>query len=139
MGADKDTPSTSNHRMQTARHRWIAEAAYFKAEARQFAANHALDDWLEAEKEYAELQVKKFLANHEEVQGIFSLAELQQLAKTVGIQNPENIRLEAKLIREIQLFCRHRPCFQTENKNYCTEQDCQWRKECHKLIAIWHR
>ncbi len=139
MGSINATPGTSNHRTQTARHQWIAVAAYFKAEARQFAANHALDDWLDAEKEYAELQVKKFLANHEEDLGSFSLAELQQLAKSIGIQYSDNIHLEAKLIREIQIFCRHRPCFQTENKNQCAEQNCEWRKECQKLIAIWHR
>ncbi len=49
------------------------------------------------------------------------------------------LHLEAKLIHEIQIFCRHRPCFQTETKDFCAEQDCEWRRDCRKLIAIWHR
>ncbi len=32
-------------------HDMIAEAAYYKAEARQFAAGWEVSDWLEAEKE----------------------------------------------------------------------------------------
>jgi hypothetical protein len=32
-------------------HRMIAEAAYFRAERRNFDAGHALDDWLLAEQE----------------------------------------------------------------------------------------
>jgi hypothetical protein len=32
-------------------HRMIAEAAYFRAEKRDFDAGHALDDWLLAEQE----------------------------------------------------------------------------------------
>lgn len=32
-------------------HEGIAVRAYFKAESRGFAPGHALDDWLEAEKE----------------------------------------------------------------------------------------
>src|SRR5271156_4375441 len=32
-------------------HRMIAEAAYFRAEKRNFDAGHALDDWLLAEQE----------------------------------------------------------------------------------------
>ncbi len=94
MGPITATPGTSNHRAQIARHQWIAEAAYFKAEARQFAANYALHDWLEAEIEYAEQQVKKFLANHEEDQGMITTVDLQRLAKSIGIQHPENIHLE---------------------------------------------
>jgi hypothetical protein len=36
------------------RHRAIAEAAYFRAERRGFAAGHELDDWLAAETEIRE-------------------------------------------------------------------------------------
>jgi hypothetical protein len=31
------------------RHRWIAEAAYFIAETRDFVPGKELDDWLQAE------------------------------------------------------------------------------------------
>lgn len=33
-----------------AKHRWIAEAAYYRAEQRGFSPGRELDDWLEAEK-----------------------------------------------------------------------------------------
>ena len=39
------------------RHRRIEVAAYFKAEKRGFAPGHALDDWLEAEREIDEASV----------------------------------------------------------------------------------
>lgn len=32
------------------RHAWLTEAAYYRAQARGFAAGRELDDWLEAEK-----------------------------------------------------------------------------------------
>ena len=37
-----------------ARHRGIAERAYFRAERRGFAPDHELDDWLAAEAEQGE-------------------------------------------------------------------------------------
>jgi len=30
---------------------WVAEAAYYKAEARGFEPGHEVDDWLDAERE----------------------------------------------------------------------------------------
>lgn len=38
-----------------ARRMMIAQAAYFRAEKRGFAAGFALDDWLEAEREIARM------------------------------------------------------------------------------------
>lgn len=37
---------------------WIAEAAFYKAEARNFEPGHDQEDWLEAEKEYETLMDK---------------------------------------------------------------------------------
>lgn len=37
------------------RYRWISEAAYYKAEVRNFAPGGALDDWLYAEHQYIEI------------------------------------------------------------------------------------
>ncbi len=37
---------------------WIAEAAFYKAEARNFEHGHDQEDWLMAEKEY-EMQMEK--------------------------------------------------------------------------------
>ncbi len=35
------------------RHAWLTEAAYYRAQARGFAAGRELDDWLEAENALA--------------------------------------------------------------------------------------
>jgi DUF2934 family protein len=43
---EREIPSFS-----TSREARIAEAAYWRAERRGFAAGHELDDWLEAEKQ----------------------------------------------------------------------------------------
>ena len=45
-GAGSDGPASSDERA-----RRIAEAAYFRAQARGFAPGRELDDWLEAEAE----------------------------------------------------------------------------------------
>ena len=51
-GSDRAT-ETSAEESKQGRTQWIAATAYFKAQARGFAPGRALDDWLEAEKEYS--------------------------------------------------------------------------------------
>lgn len=40
-------------------HKWISDAAYYKALARNFAPNHEENDWIEATKEYEIKNTKK--------------------------------------------------------------------------------
>ena len=40
-------------------HQWIAEAAYYKALARNFSPNLNQDDWLAAEKDYQAMLSKQ--------------------------------------------------------------------------------
>jgi len=120
------------------RHQWISVAAYYKAEIRDFQPGKELDDWLEAEIEYTKFQIQSFLLCCEE-DGSVSIADLQGLAYTVGIAHPELIPGKVELVREIQKATAHRPCFQTENRNFCEEPECQWRAECRKLIVVWNR
>ncbi len=47
------------HKEDSDRHTWISECAYFKAERRGFEPGLALDDWLEAEKEFVEQSDKR--------------------------------------------------------------------------------
>jgi len=56
-GSDRATEISADESNQN-RTQWIAATAYFKAEARGFAPGRALDDWLEAEKEYSAGAVK---------------------------------------------------------------------------------
>ena len=37
---------------------WIAKRAYYKAEARAFVPGLEMDDWLEAEAEFEEMQMR---------------------------------------------------------------------------------
>lgn len=41
----------------------IAELAYYKAEKRGFEPGHELEDWLEAEREFASLENKNSIAD----------------------------------------------------------------------------
>ena len=94
-----------------ARHQWISVAAYYMAEKRGFAPGLELDDWLAAEKNYFEMLISSYLSIMEEDDAI-TVASLQQLAKKMGIQNPESLKFKDDLIRAIQDISGTRPCFQ---------------------------
>lgn len=127
------------HEESRKRHEWIAVAAYFKAERRGFAPNHEWDDWLEAELDYARMQVEEFVAVLEE-DGDATLIGLQTLAHSIGVEHPENIHSKTDLIQAIQCACQLLPCFRTGPEELCKQvPDCQWRSECKKLIAEWKR
>lgn len=125
---------------ESSRHQWISEAAYFKAETRDFESGKELDDWLEAENEYIEFLIQVFLLRCEEDGGI-SILCLQELANLIGVTNSRNITSEVELIRHIQEAAHHRPCFRTTYQQPCEdpESECPWRSECQKIIAVWHR
>ena len=119
------------------RHQWISVAAYYKAEARKFAPGRELDDWLAAENDYVKDACSCYLAKAEENGGI-TITGLQQLAKSVGVENADSINLKIELIQSIQNATDHSPCFRSGR--VCPEKDgCQWRAECKKLIAEWLR
>ncbi len=123
------------------RHQWISVAAYYKAEARGFEPGKELDDWLAAEKDYSAMLVTAYVSASKEDGGM-TISGLQQLAKSIGVQNPEGMSLEIELIQAIQNMSQHRPCFRSENHMLCGDVDvmsCEWRAECRKLIAVWYR
>jgi len=49
----------SEAQSEMTRNAWLAEAAYYKAEARNFESGHEQEDWLVAEKEYKKEIEKK--------------------------------------------------------------------------------
>ena len=121
------------------RHQWISVAAYYKAEDRGFTPGLELDDWLAAEKDYAEMLITLYLSRVEE-DGVMTIVSLRQLAKAIGVQDSERLNLKVDLIRAIQDISRIRPCFQLDLNNFCEEiAGCQWKKECQKMIAVWKR
>jgi len=121
------------------RHQWISVAAYYKAQARGFVPGLELDDWLAAEKDYIEMLIALYLSIVEE-DGAMTIVSLRQLAKVIGIQNPERLNLKVDLIRAIQDKSRTNPCFQLGPSDLCNEiGGCQWKAECRKIIAEWKR
>lgn len=120
------------------RHQWISVAAYYRAEARDFAPGRELDDWLAAENDYMRMQIAHFLAVTEE-DGAMTISGLQQLAKSVGVENAESINQKIDLIQSIQNAVHDRPCFRANLDMVCDEEGCQWRDECKKLVAEWCR
>jgi len=106
-------------------------------EARGFEPGKELDDWLEAEIDYSVMLVALYLAILEE-DGPITASSLQELATFIGIQNPECINSELELIRAIQHATRQQPCFRSETDSICKDADCQWKRECRKLISAWY-
>jgi len=119
------------------RTQWISEAAYYKAETRNFESGRALDDWLEAEIDYSEMLIARYIAIlHED--GPMTLLGLRELASLIGIKNPDRVTSESELVNEIQRATRHRPCFRSNANRPCEEQTCHWRTECQTLISQWY-
>lgn len=120
------------------REQWIAEAAYYKAEARGFEPCKDIDDWLEAEQDYLSMLINLQL-NVLEEDGTISVMGLRQIAESLGVQNLQKMRFELELIRAIQEASHHRGCFQSESSYTCEEVGCHWKSKCRRLVAIWHR
>ncbi len=123
---------------KNSRQQWISQAAYYKAESRAFAAGHELDDWLEAEKDYINMLVSYYLAIFDEDGGM-TKANLQQLAKAVGVESPEVYGDKTRLVQAIQKANHRRSCFRSDSSIRCKKEDCKWKSECQKLIAVWMR
>lgn len=118
------------------RHQWISEAAYFKAEARNFEPGKALDDWLAAEIVYADMLIAVYMTMLAE-DGPITVSSLRQLATLIGIENQDRLISEIELIHAIQNAAKHHACFQPNADRLCEETDCHWRTECRKLISVW--
>jgi len=127
----------NTHKKNINRHQWIAVAAYFKAEIRNFVPGKELDDWLDAEIAYSEMLITNYVAMLAE-DGPIRVVDLQQLATLIGIENTGNLVSETELVRAIQKNTKHHPCFRSVFNKQCEEQECKWKAECRKLISIWY-
>ena len=80
------------HKMDhdSARHQWISVAAYYKALARGFAPGLELDDWLDAEKDYAETVINLYIAILEEERANAAVArQIHDLREKAGFTQRE--------------------------------------------------
>lgn len=128
-----------NNKEHEERYKWIAEAAYFLAEARGFKPGYELDDWLKAKQQHAEMTIAHYFKAIEEDKAMVTIANLRLLADTLDIKNAWYIQTEKELVLAIQKASQHLTCFRTRKIEHCEESDCRWKKECRKLIAAWMR
>lgn len=84
------------------------------------------------------MQVSRYLAQAEEDGGI-TLNGLHRLARSIGVNNPENTSYKIDVIHAIQKATHQPTCFRAETSKLCTREDCSWQVECKKLVAEWYR
>lgn len=95
-------------------------------------------DNMAIENKHVKAQIEAYLLASEE-DGDLTLVTLRKLAKSSGVKKPEAILNKIELIRAIQLATYHEPCFRSETSPGCQKEDCNWRYECKKIVAEWHR
>lgn len=66
------------------------------------------------------------------------IAELQQLASSLGLKEFGYSDSEVGIIRSNQKHRGEEACFSTDKRYTCTG-DCVWRSNCNKLRAVWLR
>lgn len=62
----------------------------------------------------------------------------QGMAKQLEFGEHSHPPLKASAVRAIQRQRGEEACFSTDKRYSCAEQ-CEWRKDCIKLRAIWLR
>ena len=121
------------------RHQWISQAAYYKAESRNFLPGMELDEWFFAENEFARMLITRYQVIADEDGGM-TIKGLQRLAKSLGVKNPEMLIQIDQLVQAIQKATNHTPCFNDNPKIQCNiAEHCLWKKECvkNKVMARW--
>jgi len=119
------------------RQHWISEAAYYIAEKRKFLPGMELDDWLLAENVFLKMLITRYLSQAHEDGGI-TVKGLQRLAKSVGVENVEELTQEEKLVHSIQKATDDNTCFNFEPRSHCfTSECCLWQAECKQMVAKW--
>jgi len=120
------------------RQHWISVAAHYKAKARKLKLGKKMNHWLDFENDFSAMLIAKYLSVSNEDGGI-TIAGLQLLAKSIGVQNSEGMDLEIELIQAIQNIRQHCSCFRSEIRMLCRRMGCEWRDECKRMIAVWCR
>jgi hypothetical protein len=120
------------------RHHWISEGAYYLAEKRKFVPGMQLHDWFQAENVFVTLLISRYLQQAHEDGGI-SIKGLQRLARSIGIENFNELTQEDELVHAIQQAADNDPCYNFEPAKHCTVSEfCVWKAQCKQMIAKWH-
>ena len=69
---------------------------------------------------------------------------MQSQARTRTVHEeatPDTDQLRSRVIRirSIQREQGGEACFMTDERLFCSNYGCKWRKECCRLIAVWKR
>ena len=46
---------------------------------------------------------------------------------------------EINMVRATQIQQGAKPCYMTAERLFCKSTDCEWRRDCRKLVAVWKR
>lgn len=121
------------------RYQWISQAAYYKAESRNFLPGKELEEWVFAENEFAKMLITRYQVIASEDGGM-TIKGLQRLAKSLGVKSLETIIQIDELVQTIQKASNHPPCFNDKHEIQCNvAEHCLWKKECikNKVMARW--
>ena len=66
------------------------------------------------------------------------------MQKSYAIQFQDARRYRAGIneineVRAIQMQRGEKPCFMTAERLICKNFECEWRRDCRKLVAVWKR
>jgi hypothetical protein len=82
-----------------------------------FVVDNFLNESMATENGHVQTQITSYLAEAKEVAGI-QLADLHQLAKSMGVKDPETISLKMELIGSIQKALYQSYCFGADARIY---------------------
>ncbi len=70
---------------------------------------------------------------------MIELVELTARARQEGVPRAAFLGSEVALVRAIQTARGEHACFRSEHRLTCTNERCEWRRECRRLVAEWMR
>lgn len=70
---------------------------------------------------------------------MLELSALAARARRAGVPGAGLTGSQVALVHALQTARGEETCFRTEKRWSCTEPDCEWRRECRRLMAEWMR
>ena len=67
------------------------------------------------------------------------LEQIKTRGRSVGLSGYVLESSTRILIQAIQKAEGGESCFMSENRFLCQKYDCEWRRDCQKLTAVWRR
>ena len=70
------------------------------------------------------------------------MAQRTESATTVQVNwlpSRSNLGSRAGWVRAEQVAAGGKACFMTQERITCRNNECEWRRECRRLVAVWKR